>query len=32
MKCFKGIGIDLGGVIKGFKKVVIEEDKDVDFE
>ena len=28
----KGIGTDLGGAIKGFKKAVSEEDKDADFE
>lgn len=28
IKKLKGIGLDLGGVIKGFKKVVFEEDVD----
>ena len=31
-KRLKGIGTDLGGAIKGFKKAVSEEDKDADFE
>ena len=31
-KRLKGIGTDLGGAIKGFKKAVTEEDKDADFE
>ncbi len=31
-KRLKGIGTDLGGAIKGFKKAVNEEDKDADFE
>ncbi|APD84987.1 Sec-independent protein translocase subunit TatA [Alteromonas sp. IB21] len=31
-KRLKGIGTDLGGAIKGFKKAVSEEEKDADFE
>ncbi|BCO17562.1 Sec-independent protein translocase subunit TatA [Alteromonas sp. McT4-15] len=31
-KRLKGIGTDLGGAIKGFKKAVTEDDKDADFE
>ena len=31
-KRLKGIGTDLGGAIKGFKKAVTEEEKDADFE
>ena len=31
-KRLKGIGTDLGGAIKGFKKAVTEEDKDAEFE
>lgn len=31
-KRLKGIGTDLGGAIKGFKKAVNEEDKDADFD
>lgn len=30
-KRLKGIGSDLGGAIKGFKKAVSEEEKDADF-
>ncbi|WP_394223093.1 Sec-independent protein translocase subunit TatA [Alteromonas gracilis] len=31
-KRLKGIGTDLGGAIKGFKKAVSEEEKDADFD
>ncbi|WP_414829571.1 Sec-independent protein translocase subunit TatA [Alteromonas sp. H39] len=31
-KRLKGIGSDLGGAIKGFKKAVTEEEKDADFD
>ena len=31
-KRLKGIGTDLGGAIKGFKKAVTEDEKDADFE
>ncbi len=31
-KRLKGIGTDLGGAIKGFKKAVSEEEQDADFE
>ena len=31
-KRLKGIGTDLGGAIKGFKKAVSDEEKDADFE
>ena len=31
-KRLKGIGTDLSGAIKGFKKAVTEEEKDADFE
>ena len=31
-KRLKGIGTDLGGAIKGFKKAVTEEEKDADFD
>ena len=31
-KRLKGIGSDLGGAVKGFKKAVTEEEKDADFD